>query len=53
MNDVDTGFVNQLSEGLQRRFKFVFVGVPTNDQTSAELTAIADQVARWCGELLQ
>jgi MoxR-like ATPase len=49
MNDVDTAFVNQLSEGLQRRFKFVFVGVPTDGQTSAELTAIADQVSRWHG----
>lgn len=49
MNDVDTAFVNQLSEGLQRRFKFVFVGVPTRDQTADELRAVAEQIARWHG----
>lgn len=49
MNDVDTAFVNQLSEGLQRRFKFVFVGVPKSSQTEAELEAIVGQVTRWLG----
>ncbi|MEU6481178.1 AAA family ATPase [Streptomyces sp. NPDC047017] len=29
MNDLDTSFVNQMSQGLTRRFQFVTVGVPT------------------------
>lgn len=28
MNDVDTSFVNTISQGLTRRFQFVYVGVP-------------------------
>ncbi len=29
MNDLDTSFINQISQGLTRRFQFVTVGVPT------------------------
>ena len=29
MNDLDTSFVNRISQGLTRRFQFVTVGVPT------------------------
>lgn len=50
MNDVDTAFVNQLSQGLQRRFKFVFVGVPDESQTGDELSAVARQAAAWYGK---
>ncbi|MFD4172562.1 AAA family ATPase [Streptomyces anulatus] len=35
MNDLDTSFVNQMSQGLTRRFQFVTVGVPT-DRASAD-----------------
>lgn len=45
MNDVDTAFVNQLSQGLQRRFNFVFVGVPSQEQTAEELQQVAKQAA--------
>jgi 5-methylcytosine-specific restriction protein B len=47
MNDVDTAFVNQLSQGLQRRFNFVFVGVPSPEQGAEELQRVAEQAALW------
>ncbi|MFJ5085640.1 AAA family ATPase [Streptomyces sp. NPDC088706] len=41
MNDLDTSFVNRMSQGLTRRFQFVTVGVPTErastDQPITEL----------------
>jgi MoxR-like ATPase len=43
MNDVDSAFVNQISQGLQRRFNFVFVGVPNPEQGAQELQQIARQ----------
>jgi 5-methylcytosine-specific restriction enzyme B len=43
MNDVDSAFVNQISQGLQRRFNFVFVGVPSEGQGAQELRQIAQQ----------
>lgn len=49
MNDVDTAFVNQISQGLQRRFKFVFVGVPSQEQTETELEQLAKQAGLWYG----
>jgi MoxR-like ATPase len=39
MNDLDTSFVNVISQGLTRRFQFITVGVP-------EATEIADEVDR-------
>ena len=33
MNDLDTSFVNQISQGLTRRMQFVTVGVPTSRAT--------------------
>ena len=34
MNDLDTSFVNAISQGLTRRFKFVTVGVPSATATA-------------------
>lgn len=36
MNDLDTSFVSQISQGLTRRFSFVTVGVPTGRATDEE-----------------
>jgi len=36
MNDLDTAFVNQISEGLARRFQFVTVRPPTSKATESE-----------------
>lgn len=43
MNDVDTAFVTQLSQGLQRRFEFVLVDVPAKDQVEQELAQVTRQ----------
>jgi MoxR-like ATPase len=51
MNDVDTAFVTQLSQGLQRRFEFVYVGVPTDEQVDEELEQVTLQAAKWYGRL--
>jgi 5-methylcytosine-specific restriction enzyme B len=51
MNDVDTAFVTQLSQGLQRRFEFVYVGVPTDEQVDEELRQVTLQAAKWYGRL--
>ncbi|MFC8269656.1 AAA family ATPase [Streptomyces cinereoruber] len=47
MNDVDTSFVNSLSQGLTRRFQFVYVGVPTADQVDAEIELCQRQAQAW------
>ncbi|WP_112491123.1 AAA family ATPase [Streptomyces bacillaris] len=36
MNDLDTSFVNQISQGLTRRFQFITVGVPTERASSQQ-----------------
>jgi MoxR-like ATPase len=51
MNDVDTAFVTQLSQGLQRRFEFVHVDVPAENQIEAELTQVTRQAAYRFGRL--
>ena len=51
MNDVDTAFVSQLSQGLQRRFEFVYLGVPAAAQTDDELENVTLQAAKWYGRL--
>jgi MoxR-like ATPase len=51
MNDVDTAFVTQLSQGLQRRFEFVHVDVPTEDQISEEVEQVTRQAAFRYGRL--
>lgn len=47
MNDVDTSFVNALSQGLARRFQFVYLGVPGADDTAAEVERTLRQAHRW------
>jgi DNA polymerase III delta prime subunit len=47
LNSVDTAYVYSLSQGLQRRFQFVHVGVPEQGQLAAEMTAVTDQAASW------
>lgn len=47
LNSVDTAYVFTLSQGLQRRFNFVYVGVPSPDQLEAEIDAAATQASAW------
>jgi 5-methylcytosine-specific restriction protein B len=48
MNDVDTAFVYSMSQGLQRRFEFVPVGVPTTAQIDTEeMPRVSRQAAEW------
>lgn len=47
LNSVDTAYVFTLSQGLQRRFQFVHVGVPTEDQLDSEVENAARQAAVW------
>lgn len=48
MNDVDTSFVNTLSQGLTRRFQFLFLGVSTDPgQQVVEIEAALTQAREW------
>jgi MoxR-like ATPase len=47
LNSVDTAYVFTLSQGLQRRFQFVNVGVPSQDQVVEEVVNAARQAVRW------
>ena len=47
LNSVDTAYVFSLSQGLTRRFTFVYVGVPEQDQLDEELRRAARQAIRW------
>lgn len=47
MNSVDTAYVFSFSQGLTRRFQFVYVGVPEPSQVGAEIEATAMQAADW------
>lgn len=50
LNSVDTAYVFTLSQGLQRRFQFVHVGVPASTQLPAEVENAARQAATWWAE---
>lgn len=47
MNTVDTNYVYTFSQGLSRRFQFVYVGVPHKDQLQAELEQARISAAKW------
>jgi 5-methylcytosine-specific restriction protein B len=47
LNSVDTAYVFTLSQGLQRRFQFVHVGVPTREQGEQEALIASQHAARW------
>lgn len=47
LNSVDTAYVYSLSQGLQRRFQFVHLGVPEQGQVSAEMSAVLSQATTW------
>jgi 5-methylcytosine-specific restriction protein B len=47
LNSVDTAYVFTLSQGLTRRFQFVYVGVPSSDQLDAEMRVAAIQAGKW------
>ncbi|MGW2772701.1 AAA family ATPase [Streptomyces olivaceoviridis] len=47
MNDVDTSFVNSISQGLTRRFHFVYVGVPELKQLGDEMGMCKRQAQEW------
>jgi MoxR-like ATPase len=47
LNSVDTAYVFTLSQGLQRRFQFVHVGVPSPEQGDQEALIASQHAARW------
>lgn len=47
MNTVDTNYVYTFSQGLSRRFQFVYVGVPEREQIAAELEQALLSAAEW------
>lgn len=47
MNDVDTNYVYTFSQGLTRRFQFVYVGVPAKDQVDDELLQARISAGEW------
>ncbi len=47
MNSVDTSYVYGFSQGLTRRFKYVYVGVPASDQVSDEIDQALAQAIDW------
>ncbi|EKT80495.1 MoxR-like ATPase [Rhodococcus opacus M213] len=47
MNDVDTNYVYTFSQGLTRRFQFVYVGVPAKDQIEDELQQARISAGEW------
>ena len=50
LNSVDTAYVFGLSQGLMRRFTFVYVGVPEAERIDEELERAARQAVRWFEE---
>lgn len=51
INSVDTAYVYSLSQGLQRRFQFVHVGVPAPEQVNAEVSMALEQARGWWAEI--
>lgn len=47
MNTVDTNYVYTFSQGLSRRFQFVYVGVPGRSQIADELRQARISAAEW------
>ena len=47
MNSVDTAYVFSFSQGLTRRFQFIYGGVPDLEQGEAELNAVVRQAVEW------
>lgn len=47
LNSVDTSYVYGFSQGLTRRFKYVYVGVPTAGQVGEEIDRAITQVLAW------
>ena len=47
LNSVDTNYVYGFSQGLTRRFRYVYVGVPTDDQVDAEVAGSIRQATDW------
>ncbi|MFI9265768.1 AAA family ATPase [Streptomyces werraensis] len=50
MNDLDTSFVNPISQGLTRRFQFITVGIPIADNgpgTTAEIESCLATAYAW------
>jgi 5-methylcytosine-specific restriction protein B len=47
MNDVDASFVYDFSQGLSRRFQFIYVGVPPIEALDDELEAALSHVTVW------
>ena len=50
LNSVDTAYVFGLSQGLMRRFTFVYVGVPEAERIDEEFKRAARQAVRWYEE---
>ncbi|ADX75217.1 MoxR-like ATPase (plasmid) [Pseudarthrobacter phenanthrenivorans Sphe3] len=50
MNTVDTNYVYTFSQGLSRRFQFIYVGVPQKEQVPDELRQARVSAASWYAE---
>ncbi|MET3937177.1 AAA family ATPase [Arthrobacter sp. OAP107] len=50
MNTVDTNYVYTFSQGLSRRFQFIYVGVPQKEQVPDELRQARVSAANWYAE---
>lgn len=47
LNSVDTNYVYSFSQGLTRRFRYVYVGVPSKDQIEQEMNFASTQAKEW------
>jgi len=47
LNSVDTSYVYGFSQGLTRRFKYVYVGVPNESQVGEEISRATTQALGW------
>ena len=47
LNSVDTSYVYSFSQGLTRRFRYVYVGIPEIDQVTYEVDQAMAQAVKW------
>lgn len=47
LNSVDTSYVYRFSQGLTRRFKYIYVGVPNEEQVPDEIKRASAQAIDW------
>lgn len=50
LNSVDTSYVYRFSQGLTRRFRQIYVGVPSQDQVPEEMKRATNQALQWLSQ---